>query len=639
MNQPAASTRQLVKRAHNAMQKQDGGAALTLWKDVLALNPYHAEALYNIGYILHCVGRADEARDYYQRSIQADEHYLESYLMLSKLLEEQSLGDQAIQISHLAAQMAPDNSKAHHELAGQLIRFNKAHLAVAYLDQIIAKFPKDANLLQVYCMALKINERYEEADKAYAKLTSEFHMRFSARILYETYLPRLYASNEDIERTRAKFKASLEQFIARKVPINIDEFKFQPVFQLAFHNRDNKELVQLFVKALRIMAPVLNYVAPHCRKPYVKHEGKIRIGFISRHMHNHSVGNCYRNVMITLARHPDFEVTLFNPDNVVDEKTQEIIAANIPIVYLPKTVAGSHAVIAPYEFDIIIYPDIGMDSANYYLAMARMAPYQLCFQGHPETTGIDTIDYVVSSRSYEPPHADENYTERLLCNEGIDTIFKRPNSPDRWLTRAETGLPEGKKLYICPMAIQKFHPDFDDVLADILAADANAVIVLFNDFHQATTSTFLQERILKKCPRERVIFMPWLSTAGLFSVMKLADALLDTIYFGGGTTSQYAFHFGLPIVTWPGHYARGRVVYSYYSVMGVPDAPIAGSAKEYVALAVKLANDKDYAKKVSDEILARNVAMFEAAPHGPQVVQLMHDIIDQNLDKYNRNPA
>ena len=634
------SVRQLMKRAEMAMKKEDGNTAIELYNQVLKLNPDHVEALYNLGFIYQCVSMFPQAQHYYERCIQLDPTHIESYLKFTKLLEDQSKPEEAIQIAHLAAQMAPGNAATHNRLAGLLIRFNQSHLAVQYLDQILKQFPKDVNLWQVYCMALKINERHEEADAAYDKLVKELHVPFAARVLYETYLPRLYRSSEEIDQVRARFKSSLELFIQRKVRMDIDDVKYEPTFQLAFHNRDNRELMLLYTKMLRSMAPLLNYVAPHCKTSPVKREAGIKIGFISRNMHNHSVGACYRDVMIALAQQPEFAVTFFNINNVLDAGIQQIIDADIPIAQLPAGVSDCQLIVANAELDILVYPDIGMDMMSRYLAMARLAPYQLCLQGHPDTTGIDTMDYVVSTRAYEPPHADENHTERLLCYEGVDTIFKRPKEPAYWAQRSDFGmLPPDKKLYVCPMAIQKFHPDFDDVLADILAADPKAVLVLFQDFQQVISSHLLQERILKKCAKERVIFMPWLNADNLYSLMKFADCLLDTIYFGAGTTSQLAFHFGVPIVSMPGRWARGRMVNAYYSVMGITDAPIAKDPKEYAELAVKLANDKDYYQNLHEQILARNHLLFEADPCAPRAIQLMHDIIAQDLDKYSRNPA
>ena len=37
----------------------------------------------------------------------------------------------------------------------------------------------------------------------------------------------------------------------------------------------------------------------------------------------------------------------------------------------------------------------------FYLAFARLAPIQITTWGHSETSGIDTVDYFVSSKYFE----------------------------------------------------------------------------------------------------------------------------------------------------------------------------------------------------------------------------------------------
>ena len=636
MNQPAPSTRKLIKLAQNAFAKQRGQEAFDLYQQVLALNPEHVEAIYQSAFILHNAGHYDGAMEFYQRAIRTDPNYVDSYIMLSALLESRNNFIDAVKIAELAVQVAPHEARTHATLVSRNLRFQQAHLVPDYLEKILPNFPNDVELHQFYAIALKADNRLEEADAAYAALCKKFRVPASFRMIYETYMPRFYLSVDEIDAVRAAFSASIERFSKEKPSINLLMLSNHPLFALAFHNRDNKELLQSYTRMLRLCAPELNYVASHCKAPLSLVDGTIRVGFISKHMHDHSVGNCYRSAMIHLSRLPEFEVTFFNIANVMDEKIQEIIAAGIPIVSLPKNISAAHKVVADKKLDLIIYPDIGMDATTHYMAMARLAPHQACFQGHPETTGIDTIDYVISSRSYEPPHADENYTERLLCNSGIDTVFKRPVAPERWLSRAELGLPEGKKLYICPMAIQKIHPDFDAVLADILTHDPHATIVLFNDFMQQISSNLLQKRILEKCDKERVVFLNWQPREVLFSILHEADAILDTVYFGGGTTAQYAFAFGLPIVTMPGNYARGRVVLSYYSIMGIADAPLADSLEDYAIAAVKLANDEAYHARLCDEITAKNHLLFEAESYGSGAGQLIKDIIRQNLESYRR---
>ncbi len=636
MNQVAPSTRPLMKRALAAIQKQKANEAMQLLQQVLALNPDHAEALHNVAFILHSAGNFPQAFDYYQRAMHADPNYIESYLGLCRLLQAQNRADEAIKVAQRAIEIAPDNFSTHAELVSQLMRFNIGHAVPLYLEGIRARFPNEPGLLQLYCMSLKSNERLAEADAVYEQLITEHRVPASVRILYETYLPRLSRSREEIEQVRARFKKSLEGFIAEKARMIIEQMTFQPIFQLAYHNADNKELTQLYVKMLRTVAPQVNYVAPHCKADLARADGKIRIGFVSAHMHHHSVGNCYRDVMLDLARNPDFDVKFFNLSNIVDDKISEIDAAGVPIIMLPKTLQSSQDVIAGHKLDILIYPDIGMHAMTHYLAMSRLARYQCVLHGHPETTGIDTIDYYITWKFYEPENAQENYTEKLLVKQDIDTRFKRPKAPPRWLTREEAGLPTDKKLYICPMTIQKFHPDFDYILADILARDPNGVIVLFNDFQQQSASDLMKERITKICDPSRIIFMPWLDITSLFSVMKLADALLETVHFGGGTTLQFALSFGIPIVSMPGRYARARVLNAFYDIMGITDAPRAKTPQEYAELAVKLANDTEYHQKLSKEIEEKSHLLFDAQTNPEEMAQIMRDIMAQKLDGYRQ---
>ncbi|MBX9726512.1 MAG: tetratricopeptide repeat protein, partial [Rickettsiales bacterium] len=450
-----------MKLAVNAMQKNKGQEALDMFKQVVALNPDHAEALYYIGFILHSAGNYEPAANFYQRAMHADPLHLNSYLMLCKVLEAQNRGLEAIQLAHHAAQIMPQEAETHCQLASTLLRFNNAHTVPAYLESILPQFPNHVELRQFYCIALKANNRFEEADAVYETLTATHRVPATFRMIYETLLPRLYQSSAHIDAVRDSFAKSIATFTAEKPQIDLGMLSNYPLFELAYHNRDNKELIKSYTRMLRLIAPSLNYVAPHCKAALAKRDGPIRIGFLSAHMHNHSVGNSYRTLMLHLAAQPEFLVTFFNLSNVMDEKIQTLIDAGLPIISLPKNITAAHETVAKHTLDILIYPDIGMDAMTHYMAMARLAPHQVCLGGHPETTGIDTIDYMIGSRSYEPPHAADNYTERLLCVDGVNTISTRTPAPERWLTRAELGLPTDKKLYVCPMAIQKFHPDYD----------------------------------------------------------------------------------------------------------------------------------------------------------------------------------
>ena len=55
-----------------------------------------------------------------------------------------------------------------------------------------------------------------------------------------------------------------------------------------------------------------------------------------------------------------------------------------------------------------------MDPLAGRLAAQRLAPVQCVAWGHPETTGMPTLDYFLSSDLMEPPDGEAHYTEHLV---------------------------------------------------------------------------------------------------------------------------------------------------------------------------------------------------------------------------------
>jgi len=307
------------------------------------------------------------------------------------------------------------------------------------------------------------------------------------------------------------------------------------------------------------------------------------------------------------------DITLFMIDAKVDDTIEDLKKQGVNVIPLPSNIKASQETIASHELDILIYSDIGMDAKTHYMALARLATYQAVLVGHPDTTGIDTIDYYISNRFFEVEDAQENYTETLLLNDCVDTMFVRPPEPKQWYSRSELGLPEDKTLYTCPMTIQKLHPDFDIILKGILDKDPNAMLILFNDYQLQSSTDRMQRRVLSNCDPERVHFLGWQPMNKLWSILKESDAVLSTIYFGAGTTSQYCFAYGIPLVSMPDRYARSRMVHAYYTAMQVQDPPTGNTLEEYVEQAYRLANDKNYKARLSKEILANNAVLYTEA--------------------------
>lgn len=193
-------------------------------------------------------------------------------------------------------------------------------------------------------------------------------------------------------------------------------------------------------------------------------------------------------------------------------------------------------VVRQQHLDILIYPEIGTEPVSYFLAFSRLAPVQAAWWGHPDTTGkkkssvlpraqglaclissrsrpsifpicpytgIPTIDYFISS-DVEVPTADKHYSERLYRMAGLGAYFFRPAPTDvkraalRQRIQAELHLPSNVHFYLCPQALFKFHPSFDDVLVDILAKDKLGYLFLLNSGDRQAWSKLLLSRMQAK---------------------------------------------------------------------------------------------------------------------------------------------
>jgi predicted O-linked N-acetylglucosamine transferase (SPINDLY family) len=96
--------------------------------------------------------------------------------------------------------------------------------------------------------------------------------------------------------------------------------------------------------------------------------------------------------------------------------------------------------------------------------------------------------------------------------------------------------------------------------------------------------------------------------------MKCADAYLDTIGFSGFNTAMQAVECGLPIVAREGRFMRGRLASGILKRMGLSEL-VATSEEDYIAIAVRLAQDAEYRRRMRERIVkTRHILFGDLAP-------------------------
>ena len=188
----------------------------------------------------------------------------------------------------------------------------------------------------------------------------------------------------------------------------------------------------------------------------------------------------YCNTLINIPS--EFHVTIINIDPVkIDHVTRKLMKR--ADVYLQPSINQELIpLIMKQQFDLIIYPEVGMSPNIYYLAMQRLAKNQAVIIGHPDTTGIKTIDYYISWSYFHKTikNPERQFTERLVQLKNFPLCYDWPKELKRAKkSRKELGIGgKGDRVYFIPMLLFKVHPMFDDVIDGILKKDKHAVVLL-----------------------------------------------------------------------------------------------------------------------------------------------------------------
>jgi predicted O-linked N-acetylglucosamine transferase (SPINDLY family) len=302
-----------------------------------------------------------------------------------------------------------------------------------------------------------------------------------------------------------------------------------------------------------------------------------------------------------------------DPQQIVDNISKQVFSLfDNNYLYLTDDFDANRKLILQYNFDVIIYCELGMRMRPYYLAHSRLAPIQITTWGHSETSGINTIDYYISSRYFEHESAQNHYTEKLVVFNSLSTYYYPPSQilagNHVFQTRKDLQLDTNVNLYGCIQSSFKISEAFEDIMCNILEKDRNGYIMLSQNrpFCESQKSR-MYEKFGDKF--NRLIFYPGLPITTYLNMVKLMDVMLDPFPFGGCNTSFEAFDFNVPVVTLPTKYINGRFTYGLYRKMGFIDM-IATNNENYVKIAVKCATDKQWRQGVSDKIAQNKHLIF-----------------------------
>lgn len=529
-----------------------------------------------LGMTQRTIGHLADALRAFQQAILVDASYIPPYLHLAGLFHDMGRTEDARLCLLRAREIEPDNAAIHKRLGRS---FHQAG-------------------------------ELAEAEKSFGEALELDSQDGETQLLKATLMPEFTTSDAEREAWRDRYRDGLKSFELNS-PVISDPMEVGATgFYLPYHGRNDRELQEQLARVYATACPSLQFHAAHSDEPPPRQGDRpLRIGFVSYFLRRHTIAKLWGEVMTRLDR-KRFHVSLFSLSPTEDAETQRLEAGVDNFFHLPRSLQVARDAIAEGKLDLVYYTDIGMEPLTYFLAFARLARVQCVTWGHPQTTGIPTVDYFISSELCEPRDGEAHYSEQLACLPVMGNWIRRPKRPET-ASRDTLGLPTAAHLYGCLQSVFKLQPDFDAILGDILRRDTDARIVLLEGHKPYWTELFkarLQQTLGPSY--ERVLFVPRQNEVGYLQLASAMDVLLDPIHFGGGNTTYEAIAAGTPAVTLPSPHLRGRLTLGIYRQLGVNDL-IADSAETYAEIAVSLANNSDQREDLQQRIEERCDLIFE----------------------------
>ncbi len=573
-------------------------SAVASYRRALKIDPEFADAHNNLGTALQSLGQLENAMRSYSRAIEIKPDFTEAHYNLGTALNDLGQLENAVVSYRRALAIDPEFADAHNNLGTALQSLGQLEIAVASYNRAVEIKPDYAEAYSNLGNALKelgkLNAAMASCCRARELRPHSLQYALHAHLLLPIFPETLDAVAVWRERYQAGIAALMDASgILENPGENVNTFSFY----LAYQNYNDRPVMESLCRFFRKRLPTLTTNSPHLldwRPPIIRGQ-RIRVGFLSEFLVGHTIGKLYQGFIRHLNRSRFEVIIIHTPKAKRDSFNKRLDALADRVLTLPTRLEDQQQAIMAEKLDVLFYPDIGMASSTYFLAYGRFAAVQAVGWGHPDTTGLDTMDYFVSAASIEPENADEHYTERLIRLSRMPCFYQPlTDLPTQIPDRATLGLPETGTLYGCPQSLFKFHPDFDGVLAAIAEGDPAGRIVLLEGKHSAWAAQ-LKARWAKTAPilLERVLFLPQMPLDRFMALIAHIDVLLDPIHFGSGNTLYEAMAYGTPVVTWPGQFMRGRIVAGAYRQMGVAEAPVALRLEDYASVALALGRNPE----------------------------------------------
>jgi protein O-GlcNAc transferase len=613
--------------------------AEAIYRQLLAENPRHADALHLLGVIAHQVGQHDLAIEMISQAIRLNPSAADYHSNLGEAYKGAGKIDRAIESYRAAIKMNRAFIDPYNNLAVTLQNINRMDEALATLRAGLAIQPDHPGALSNLGITLTHLGRTDEAIAAFLKAVTldpsyaEGYSNLGVLYLGQwRFAEAIAALRRAIELRPGHAESHNNLALAYQAEGRIEEaiasfrraIELKPGYVLAHSNLllalhydprltgtlenpagDPRALFNEHVIWNQRYAAALSQ--PRTYDNDRDADRRLRIGYVSGDFRQHSVAFFIEPI---LAGHDRKSVEIFCYSGVrtPDAFTERLKRHADHWIGAFATSDEELAIrIAADRIDILI--DLTGHTASNRLGLfaRKPAPIQITYLGYPDTTGLTTMDYRITDQWADPP---------ALSEVAAATESREPGSGDEFYTERLIRLPRTAWCYRAPKSSPPVNPLPARKTGQITFGSFNTLAKM------SDSSVRLWSEILHKTPGSRLM----LKASGLqdpdassrvhqmFAARDIGadrlvlfgrtpsldehlrgyhavDIALDSFSYHGTTTTCDALWMGVPVVTLAGKMHVSRVGISLLSSLGLGDELVAQTPEHYVRIAVELAGD------------------------------------------------
>lgn len=537
-----------ITAANQAMSQNNWQKAGELYDQILQLDPSNVDALEQLGLTLSKLGRVPSAVALLERAISIDPKRVRSMYMLACLIGGTERDIEAISLYKKVIKANPSLIEAHNNL-GVIYKNNEQfELAIECFSAVVKAQPKSGYALSNLGNVLKDAGQMDQAVEVLNRAVEAEPTLTSA---YSNLLVSLnYLENLPLEEAYKKHLCWKDY-----LPKNLQPSRFE------FSSR-------------------------------LTEKAKLRIGYVSPDLHNHSVGYFIDSVFSHYDR-DSYEVYAYY-NNTRKDSVQSRFSGLVDHWAAVENIGDIELADKIYADQIDILVDLAGHTANNRLAVfyQKPAPVQVTWLGYPNTTGLSQIDYRISDNIADPVGSSDDFTiESLfrletgfLCYTPLEVASELSQLPSLSTGSVTFGsfnnLVKISNLVISAWSeILKRVPGSRLLLKSRQLGNAmtrNALVAKFGD--QGIDSSRLSLHAMLPSRNDHM------------ALYDEIDIALDTFPYNGTTTTCEAMWMGVPTLTLCGDRHASRVGSSLMNRVGLNEF-VAISTEDYIDKAVALTED------------------------------------------------